>query len=192
MGSKARLVNDINILQEMLSAGAQVPLQKTKEECSVTLKDKQAETTVEIKGIPEDSIVIRAEAFKQPTVFKGSKGERRRADFVIVSNSENEKWIICIETQAGTGKDPKKVEQQLRGAQCFMGYCKCVGKSFWQSEKFLDSYQYRFVSISGININKQQTRFSTPSNQPVGPLHDSPDTFLKILERQSLYFDELT
>lgn len=185
-------MNDIAILQEMLSAGAQVPLQQTAGQCSVTLRDKQAKTTVEITDIPDDSIVIRAEAFKPPTVFKGSKGERRRADFVIVSNAENENWIICIETQAGTGKDPEDVEQQLRGAQCFIGYCKCIGKSFWQSENFLDGYQYRFVSISGININKQSTRFYTPRNQSRKQSHDSPDTFLEILARQNLYFDELT
>lgn len=192
MGSKVRLVNDITILQEMLSAGAQIPLQQTAEKCSVTLKDKQAETSVEITDLPDDSIVIRAEAFKPPTVFKGSKGERRRADFVIVSNAATEKWIICIETQAGTGKDPEDVEQQLRGAQCFIGYCKCIGKSFWKWEQFLDDYQYRFVSISGININKQSTRFYQPRNQSRGISHDSPDAFLEILARQSLYFDELT
>ena len=185
-------MNDIAILQEMLNAGAQVPLQQTAGQCSVTLRDKQAKTTVEIADIPDDSIVIRAEAFKPPTVFKGSKGERRRADFVIVSNAENENWIICIETQAGTGKDPEDVEQQLRGTQCFIGYCKCIGQSFWQSENFLDGYQYRFVSISGININKQTTRFYKPKNQSREKSHDSPDTFLEILERQNLHFDELT
>ena len=185
-------MNDITILQEMLSTGAQVPLQQTAGACSVTLKDKQANTTVEITDLPHDSIVIRAEDFKPPNVFKGSKGERRRADFVIVSNAGNENWIICIETQAGTGKDAKHVEQQLRGAQCFMGYCKCVGKSFWQSGNFLDDYQYRFISISGININKQSTRFYKPASRTGKKLHDRPETFLEISERQSLYFNELT
>ena len=191
MGSKVSFVNDIAILQEMLSAGAQVPLRQTDGQWSVTLRDKQAQTTVEITDIPYDSIVIRGETFKQPTVFKGSKGERRRADFVIVSNRTTEKWIICIETQAGTGKDPEDVEQQLRGAQCFIGYCKCIGKSFWQSENFLDGYQHRFVSISGINLNKQSTRFYQRENPVGGILHDSPDAFLEILARQNLSFEEL-
>ena len=184
-------MNDIIILQEMLSVGAQVPLQQTSGQCSVTLKDKQAKTTVEITDLPRDSIVIRAEVFKPPTVFKGSRGERRRADFVIVSNAENENWIICIETQAGTGKDPEDVEQQLRGAQCFISYCKCIGKSFWQSENFLEDYQYRFVSISGVNLNKQSTRFYQQANQSRKISHDTPDAFLEILARQNLYFEEL-
>ncbi len=192
MGSKVRLVNDIIILQEMLSTGAQVPLQQTAGKCFVTLRDKQAKTAVEITDLPHNSIVIKAEVFKPPNVFKGSKGERRRADFVIVSHAATEKWIICIETQAGTGKDPEDVEQQLRGAQCFIGYCKCIGKSFWKSAGFLDDYQYRFVSISGININKQSTRFYKPRNQSRQRLHNTPEAFLEFLGYQSLYFNELT
>lgn len=58
----------------------------------------------------------------------------------------------------------------------------------WKSEKLLDDYQYRFVSISGININKQSTRFYQPRNQSREISHDSPDVFLEILARQSLYF----
>ena len=192
MGSKVRLVNDITILQEMLNVGAQVPLQQSAGGTSVKLKDKQAKTSVEITDLPYDSLVIRAEVFKPPTIFKGSKGERRRADFVIVSNAATEKWIICIETQKATGKDSEKVEQQLRGAECFIGYCKCIGKSFWQSEKFLDGYQYRFVSIVNINIDKQTTRFYKPKNQPKKKLHDSPENFQEIQGHQSLHFDQLT
>ena len=185
-------MNDITILQEMLNVGAQVPLQQSAGSTSVKLKDKQAKTSVEITDIPYDSLVIKAEAFKDPAVFKGSKGERRRADFVIVSNAATEKWIICIETQKATGKDSEKVEQQLRGAECFIGYCKCIGQSFWQSQEFLDGYQYRFVSIVNINIDKQTTRFYKPKNQPRKKLHDNPEDFREIQRHQSLHFNQLT
>lgn len=185
-------MNDITILQEMLNVGAQVPLQQSVGSTSVELKDKQAKTSVEITDLPHDSLVIRAEAFKPPTVFKGSKGERRRADFVIVSNAATEKWIICIETQRATGKDSEQVEQQLRGAECFIGYCKCIGKSFWQSKNFLDGYQYRFVSIVNISIDKQTTRFYKPQNQPRKKLHDNPEDFREIEGHQSLHFNQLT
>ncbi len=175
----------------MLSTGAQVPIQQTGGKFFVILKDKQAKTTVEIAEIPHESIVIKAEVFKPPNIFKGSKGERRRADFVIVSNTETDKWIICIETQKGTGKDRDHVEQQLRGADCFIGYCKCIGKSFWQSTKFLDDYRYRYVSIVNINIDKQSTRAYKPTNQSGKIAHDSPDTFREIFGHQTLYFNEL-
>ncbi len=185
-------MNDIAILQTMLTNGAQVPLKQTTGKPSVTLKDKQANTSVDIADIPNESIVIRAELFKPPTIFKPQKGLRKRADFIIVSNSQTGKWIICIETQKGTGKDPDEIEQQLRGAECFIGYCKCVGKSFWQSAKFLDGYQYRYVSIVNINIDKQTTRAYQPKNQANRKTHDSPDTFREILGHKILYFNELT
>ncbi len=175
----------------MLSQGAQVPLQQVTGKTSVQLKDKQGKTTVEITDLPDDSIVIKPDYFKPPNILKNLNGQRRRADFAIISNFNGEKWIICIETQKGTGKDRVHVEQQLRGAQCLIGYCQCVGKSFWQSAKFLDGYKYRFISISGINIDKQSTRFYKPKSQPPGQLHDTPDNFREIFNRQNIYFDEL-
>ena len=171
----------------MLTNGAQVPLKQTTGKPSVSLEDKQANTSVEIVDIPDDSIVIRAELFNPPNIFTAQKGQRRRADFVIVSNTKTEKWIICIETQKGTGKDRTVVEQQLRGAECFIGYCKWVGKSFWQSTAFLDGYQYRYVSIVNINIDKQITRVDKTKIRS----GRSPDTFREISGPQTLLFDEL-
>ena len=188
-------MNDIEILKDMLVCDAQVPLrQGGGGPLSVELTDRQANTTVEIKGLPHDSIVIRAEDFEDPlTVFKGSKGERRRADFMIVSNEEQGKWIIYIETQAGNYKRRREVIEQLKGALCFVHYCKCVGKEFWEWEEFLDGYQYRFISMVDINSNKEtkKTRHYSPHIQSRGRLHDTPDAFLKILRSPSLYFRKL-
>ena len=184
-------MNDIEILQEMLSDAVRVPLQQQGENRpSVALTDEQAETTVEVKDLPHESIVIRADAFHpRKPVFEGSKDERRRADFVIVSNEENEKWIICIETQTSKSKDENRVVAQLKGARCFISYCQCIGKSFWKSSNFLDGYQDRFISIANISIDKLRTRLDSQTD---GKMHDTPDDFLDISGRQSLYFDELT
>ena len=182
-------MNDIEILKEMLICDAQVPLQQEGDRPpSVELTDTQADTTVEIKGLPRDSIVIRAEAFEDPlTVFEGSKEEDKRADFVIVSNGERGKWIICIETQAGNYKRRSEVIEQLKGALCFVHYCKCIGKEFWEWEEFLDGYQYRFISMANINVKKRRTR---PFHSR-GELHSRPDVFLKILESPRLHFSKL-
>ena len=188
-------MNDIEILKKMVISDAQVPLEQDQgRPTSVKLTDKQAKTTVEIKGLPHDSIVIRAEDVEDPlTVFKGLKGERKRADFVIVSNEDTKKWIICIETQAGNSKNLAHVEAQLKGAQCFISYCKCIGRSFWELKEFLDGYQYRFISMVDINSNKEtkKTRPYSPHIQSKGKLHDTPDAFLKILRSPSLYFRKL-
>ena len=188
-------MNDIEILREMLICDAQISLQQEEgKPPSVKLIDKQANTTVEIKGLPHDSIVIRAEDFEDPlTVFEGSRGERKRADYVIVSNEDQGKWIICIETQAGNSKNRAHVAAQLKGAQCFMSYCKCIGRSFWESEEFLDGYQYRFISMADVNSDKEtkKTRHYSPHIQSTGGLHDTPNAFLKVLRSPSLYFRKL-
>jgi hypothetical protein len=184
-------VNDIQILREMLNPDAQVMLQSGHGRPSVELTDLQSGMAVEINGLPRNSIVIRAEDFENPlTVFNGSKGERKRADFVIVSNDGSErKWIICIETQEMDSKLASHVVQQLKGAYCFITYCQCIGKSFWESEEFLDDYDYRFVSIVDLNFNKSRRR--TQPFYSVGELHDRPDVFLKISRSPTIYFRKL-
>ncbi len=191
MGRRVSLVNDIQILQEMLNPDAQVMLQSRQGRPSVQLTDSQSGTTVEIKGLPHNSIVIRAEDFENPlTIFNGSRGERKRADFVIVSNDERgKKWIICIETQEMDSKLASHVIQQLKGASCFVSYCRCIGKSFWELEEFLDDYQYRFVSITDLNFNRSRRR-TQPFHSP-GELHNRPDLFLKISRSPTIYFRKL-
>lgn len=184
-------MNDIQILREMLSPDTQVTLQSGQGRLSVELIDSQSGATVEIKGIPPESIVIRAEDFENPLViFNGSKGERKRADFVIVSNDERErKWVICIETQEMDAKLASHVIQQLKGACCFINYCKCIGKSFWESKEFLDDYDYRFVSIVDINPNRSKRR--TQPFDPAGALHNRPDIFKKLVQRSTIHFSKL-
>lgn len=180
-------MNDIEILKEMLISGVQIPLQHEPGRPSVELPDEQG-NTVKIKGLPYDSIVIRAEDFKFPlTIFQNSKHERRRADFVIVSNEDTKKWIICIETKEGKikGQMIAHVKDQLKGAQCFMSYCKCIGRSFWKKKEFLKNYEYRFVSMSYI----KDTRRSR-SERRRAPLHNHPDKFLKIFGNYH-YFTKL-
>ena len=184
-------MNDIQILREMLNPDTQVILQLGQGRPSVQLTDAQSGMTVEIKGLPTNSIVIRAENFEEPlTVFNGTKGERKRADFVIVSNDERErKWVICIETQEMDSKLASHVTQQLKGAYCFITYCKCIGKSFWASDEFLNDYQYRFVSIVDLNFNRSKRQ--TQPFYSTGELHSSPDKFLKISRSPTVYFRKL-
>ena len=137
-------MNDIEILQEMFSSRSRVQLQQGQgKPPSVKLTDRQANTTVEIARLPQDSIVIRADLFEfRHPVFAGSKDERRRADFVIVSSEGTRKWIIFIEIKEGEINEQRKnrVIAQLRGAQCIVDYCKSVGREFWAEKGFLRGY----------------------------------------------------
>jgi hypothetical protein len=184
-------VNDIKILKEMLRCKVRVSLQHKKGKSpSVKLRDKESNATIEIENLPQDSIVIKPETFLfKYVVFAGSKDERRRADFVIVSNAGTRKWIIFIEIKEGKIDEPKRnrVIAQLRGAQCIMDYCKSIGREFWSAKGFLRGYAYRFVGIVDIdNINKEPTRPFQSQGK-----HTHPDVFLPISGRQSLYFNEL-
>ncbi len=177
MGRRIKPMNDIGILREMLVCNndVQVPLHQGQGKSpSVELIDKQANTTVKITGLPDDSIVIGAETFETPVyVFKGSKGERKRADFVIVSNDEKEgRWIICIEIQGGKRKTEGHVKAQLKGALCVVKYCQCIGKEFWEEKDFLNDYNYRFVSMEHTSASKKGIR-----GQNYNSSGNSPDTF---------------
>lgn len=185
-------MNDIEILKEMLSCKVRVELQQeTGKLPSVKLKDKQSNAIVEIENLPQNSIVIRPETFLfKYVVFEGLKDERKRADFVIISNVGTRKWIVFIEIKTGKidGKKRKKVIAQLRGAQCIVDYCKSIGREFWAAKGFLRGYNYRFVGIVDINnINKEPTHPFQSQGK-----HNRPDVFLPISGRQNLYFYELT
>ena len=191
MGRRVSFVNDIQILEQMLSPVAKVMLQPGQGRPSVELSDLQSGTSVEIKGLPDNSIVIRAEDFTNPlSIFNGTMGECKRADFVIVTNDDSiGKWIVCIETQEMDSKLASHVIQQLKGAYCFISYCKCIGKYFWEFDEFLNDYEFRFVSIVDINFNISRRR--TEPFVSKGKPHDDPKLFLKISRRSKIYFRKL-
>ena len=186
MGGRVKPMNDTEILKEMIVSDAQVPLQQEGlRRPSVQLTDAQSGTTVNIKGLPHDSVVIRAEDFEDSlTVFKGSKSERKRADFVIVCN-DTKKWIICVEIHDSDHKGRSEIIEQLKGALCFVNYCKCIGKEFWLEKEFLDGYEYQFVYMAYASIDKRSTHPNTPR-----PLGLRPENYLKI-SGKSHHFSKL-
>lgn len=176
------------MLQKMLLPDVQVVLQAGRKSSSVELTDSISDTTVKIKGLPSDSIVIKADCFKGPfAVFKKGLDIRKRADFVIVSIDERgKKWVIYIETKGGN-KLKKRIVAQLKGAKCFISYCKCIGQSFWQSTDFLEGYCNRFVSIDRLNLKKRGTKLSHRKQA----LHNQPENFKKFSRISEVHFGRL-
>ncbi|MEA5582914.1 hypothetical protein VB620_16380 [Nodularia harveyana UHCC-0300] len=184
-------MSDIAILKQIIKETATVPLENDSHGNKI-VKLQEADLPncfVTIRGIPDEDeiIVIKADQFKSPdTVFIGSKGECKRADFVIVADTHTKKVIVCIEMKAKrTTSKEWEIIQQLRGAQCFIAYCQKIGKEFWGQPKFLDSYVYRFVTIRNINIHKKTTRKKETE------YHDSPERMLKISSPHYLQFNHL-
>ena len=194
------MLSDIDILKEMINKQATVQLKEqqdgTRLKYSVTLTEPQHSYSVTIDRMPKDDKVIVIDVdtyFPAPKkIFTGSKGECKRADFVIVTNTGTEKIILCLEIKKRT--DSKStIIKQLTGAQCFVAYCKEIGKAFWNKHNFLDAYQYRFVSIGHISISKKKTQSeSSINNNPDSKeIHDCPNRMRIISYSGSLLFDRL-
>ncbi len=178
---------DIAILKEMINPSATVPLLDNYGKKQVILREPApANYAVTIYGMPNDDdvIIIKADAFTSPkAIFQGNKGECKRADFVIIADTGQKKVIVCLEMKGGKGGTETEIIQQLKGAQCFVTYCREIGRSFWNQPNFLKDYLYRFVSIRDISITKKPTRIP-----PDTPPHDSPDKMLKISSPDYLTF----
>jgi len=93
--------------------------------------------------------------------------------------------ILCIEMKGGKGGLEKEIIQQLKGAQCFVAYCREIGQLFFGNDRnLLKGYEYRFISIKDISISKKPSRTKTA-------IHDRPDRMLKISSPKHLKFDQL-
>ncbi|MCL1467035.1 hypothetical protein [Argonema galeatum] len=184
-------MSDIAILKEMIKETATVALEERQEgkrlKYSVTLEEKDI-YSVTIDGMPkyDEVIIIKADTFVAPRdIFNGSKGECKRADFVIITDTDKEKIILCIEMKKTKG-EKKAIIKQLTGAQCFVAYCKEIGKAFWHKQNFLDTYKYSFVSIGHISLDKKKTRPERSTDT-----HNSPDLMLRINYSHPLQFNHL-
>ncbi len=185
-------MSDINILHEMIKDAAKVSFVDNYGKKQVKLEEPQhPEASVTIHGMPDNAIVIKADTFRSPdSVFKGTQGECKRADFVIIADGGiNKKVIICIEIKAMRGKrmgTEKEVILQLKGAQCFVAYCREIGRLFWDKPDFLNGFVYRFVSIGNISISKKRSRIDLSKD-----IHDRPDKMMKISSPHRLEFKHL-
>lgn len=178
--------DDLNILDEMIQDAARIELIDNHGKKQVILPEPKAQYQINIRNVPENTIVIDPEKFESPkTIFKGNKGECRRADYIIISDDNEKKFIIIIEMKAGKAIE-KDVIKQLKGAECFMYYCQKIGKSFWSQSSFLHGYQYRFISVKNIKLPKKSTR---EKDQP--KIHDTPENMLKIDGGKTFEFNRL-
>ncbi|MEI6702978.1 MAG: hypothetical protein WCL71_05500 [Deltaproteobacteria bacterium] len=178
---------DMDILNQMIKDSAKQHLSEHRSNMKVELAEPlHAGSTAIVYGLPNNAVVIRADAFTSPdAVFVGSHGECKRADYVMVSSTNGKKVIVYIEMKAKKGQ-PAEIIKQLKGAQCFMAYCREIGKTFWNEPSFLKNYEQRFVSISHTSIPKKKTRMTRETGK-----HDKPDKMLKIDWPHYLQFNHL-
>lgn len=184
-------MEDIAILNTMLKDTAKVALKNRHGKYQAKLIESDGtDYSVTISGMPDviGAVVIRADEFASPkTVFADTKGECKRADFVIIVNDGERKAILCIELKArATTCTEQEIIQQLKGAQCFIAYCREIGKTFWGKKDFLGGYNERYVSIRNISISKKPSRL-----EPNRGTHDRPERMLKISSPHHLQLNTL-
>ena len=181
-------MSTIDIFHQLIKDSAKVPVTDHYSKKKVILKEpKHTESSATIYGLPEKVIIIKADAFKSPdSVFSGSMGECKRADFVIAAEADNKKVILCIEMKAKTKKE-NIIIQQLKGAHCFVLYCREIVRKFRNEKNFLEGYIFRFISIGHTGIPKRKTRIDRNKSS----VHDSPEKMLKVNSPNHLQFNQL-
>lgn len=165
---------DMEILAQLIKNTAVAPIQEEYGKLFVDLEEPQtSDSRTTIRNLPSDSLVIKVDSFRSPDcIFNGGNGECKRADYVIISTKR--KCILYIEIKR-TKEGWSQIVKQLMGAQCFISYCREIGKTFWSKRDFLEGYRNRFISIGHTSIAKRKTRIARKSNR-----HDAPEKALKI------------
>jgi len=178
-------MEDMDILSQLIMPDAQIQLEDEYGKKIVKLIEPDAPTSeVIIRNLPRDSVVIKADKFPAlRQFFIGDKGERKRADYIIISAEK--KVIIFIEIKLGS-KNWGHVLNQLKGAACLLKYCQEIGKRFWNEEMFLEGYSYRFVSIRKTSINKGRSHKYNRAE-----VHDTPEKAMQLTSPHHLQFNKL-
>ena len=188
-------MSDFDILRDLIRDEALASVEDEYGKETIVLEEpgnhQQSAYSLKIRNVPDDFIAFKADAFPAPEeIFKNDRGECKRADFVIIASDDKVNWIVHIEMKSGNAGSGEEIEQQLRGAQCLVAYCRAIGQEFWKEPEFLkkDNYQQRFISVKDIGIQKKPTRPRSKSDQ-----HDTPENMLKIKApaRGRLQFNEL-
>ena len=183
-------MTDIELLKKMICDEAVVPLQvyRADNRWKATLKEEKGKCYfLDVLNIPEDTVVIKSDAFPDTRhFFQGTYGENKRADFILVSTIK--KRIVFIELKAGKAGAESELEGQLKGAMCLMDYCRLLGEAFLKKRTFLakSRYQYRFVSICNLSISKKPSR-----SEKTKAKHDTPEKMLKLSSPHHVQFGQL-
>ena len=182
------MISDVSLLRRILNKDATIPLNENQGSSKKSVGLKEGNDVFKVFGLSAHSIVIKIDKFPSPeNFFKGERGENKRADFVVISETPSKNFIVYIEMKKGSGGKEHEIIKQLKGAQCVIAYCRAVAEKFHGKSKFLDELQYepRFISIKGSSLNK------TPTKRSGKELHDTPEKMLKLKYYKRYEFNRL-
>lgn len=172
------MTSDLDVLRELIHEDALVRLEGPDHGRGVAALEEADDPdrySIRIKGVPNDAVVIKTDAFPAPkSIFKCGRGECKRADYVIVASSGKKSYVVYVEMKKGKA-NPRDIVDQLKGSECFVSYCRAIVCRFWSRPDFLGPCESRFVSITKIGISKSRTRKRRRAGR-----HDAPESMLKI------------
>ncbi|HPG01351.1 MAG TPA: hypothetical protein PLE77_14940 [Kiritimatiellia bacterium] len=183
-------MSDLDILSQMIRASARIAVEPHYDRHKAVLTEPQCPASkVEIRNIPPDAVIIVADKFPEPNgVFDGSRGECKRADYIIVAEKSGRTVAVYVELKCANNATAADIQNQLRGAHCVFCYCQAIGRDFWNEQRFLQNAVYRFVSFGHTgSIRKRGTRETRHA-----AIHDRPDRLLKLDWATSVEFNRIT
>ncbi len=148
----------------------------------IKLEETKSNYSITVRQTPPDAIAIKTDLFPDLRYFfkcSSDTGQCKRADFVIIAD----KKLVFIEL-CKVKKRATEIEQQLKGAQCVIEYCRSIGNKFYHHDSFLKDYHSYFVSIYDIGVSKKSS--ITPSEN-----NNKSNQFLKISSPHNLQFNAL-
>ena len=181
------MIEAIQVLSELLEPNAVIrPHMSIHGKCELELcEPDEVDCVVLIRDVPPDALALKADLFPQPRgVFKGSKGECKRADYIVIS--EEKQTIIFVELKL-SGAQHNHVTQQLKGAHCLLHYCQEIVFRFWGVPSFLCGCSKRYVHIVRSSLHKRPTRPS--KSRPAK--HDTPESHMRIANSSYISFNVL-
>ena len=177
----------INILRNLIKDDATVEIKVKFNNYYCDLDELDSDYKLTINNLPQDTIVIKADKFPEPSkIFNGSKMECKRADFVVVTETPTKKIFYIELKRSKNSASSKEINAQLMGAKCLMEYCKAIGREFWKVDNFLEGYEPRYVKFVSQTLNKRPTRRARSS------LNNTPETATIIKNSSRIQFNQLS
>lgn len=182
--------DDLLLFDRMVQESAKIDIKDTghAKYGDVILKEPQSPSSiVNIRGVPLNALVIQVDRFKSPdSILSKTNGQCKRGDYIIIANKNSTKIILYIEMKTTKCKENKIIDQ-LKGAVCFVGYCKVIAKEFWDNPDFLSGYESRFVSFTHTGSIQKRTTKVYRKNQ----INNTPDRLMKISFTNEEHFNHL-
>ena len=171
----------VKALNRLIHDGARVLMEKEKN--SFRLPEEESNYEFIVNNCPNDTMVIKCDdKFPQPgDLFKGEKGECKRADYIIISSEK--KVVIIMELKRSTKSTGTRdaIAAKMKGAKCIIDYCESIISSFWGDRDVFKGYKKKYF-LCTLNTQKR------PFNDGTIPIkNDSPDKFTKLSGKTVLF-----